>query len=231
MTTLKDLLDSLEIKTDDLEEKEEKEEINIKDLKIDEIPEKQRPYFQKLMEETEHLKNEVATRDLALKTIKQSFPKQQPEKKEEKEPEKILGVLDPSDPYAPAFKRLADMIDGVSKKEETDSETKFKENLVKFAGEHKDIVRYATDMDRLVEEHPSLMRDIPKLYTLAKTIAEGRENKSKDKREELERTGKLKNFSAERSGTSSTNIGGITGTAKSIAEAFGAAEKQLSTRR
>ena len=44
------------------------------------------------------------------------------------------------------------MLNGITKEKEVNQEETFKTNLINFAKEHKDIVRYAQDMDKLVEE-------------------------------------------------------------------------------
>ena len=62
----------------------------------------------------------------------------------------------------------------------TDAKEKFETDLKSFAGENPDIVRYVKDIDNIAIEHPTLMADIPKLYTLAKRMAEGRKTKRKE---------------------------------------------------
>jgi hypothetical protein len=228
MTTLKELLDSVEIRTDDLEEKEEEEEkIDLKSIKLEDIPEKQRPIFKTLLETVEKQTNEISKRDIMLDAIKKFAPK--PEKKEEKkeskenkEKEKILGVLDPDDPYAPAFKTLADMIGNISKGKEVNEEEQFEEEIKSFAQEHNDIVRYVKDMDKLLEKHPTLKKDIPTLYEMAKKVAEGRTAKvTKFKQEK---------YQTEKGGMSGDKVDEIKGNAKSINEAFELSEKQLQRR-
>jgi len=223
MTTLKELLDSLEIKTDDLEEEEKKEEeLDLTKVKLEDIPEAQRPIFKKLIDTTEQLKNDVATRDLAIKTIKQAFPKQEKKEPEKKEAKKIFGVLDPDDPYAPVFSKMEEALTGMAREKEVNQEEQFKTNLIKFAKEHKDIVRYANKMDEIVAENPTLMRNIPRLYNLAKVEMEGGEDK------QFEHQSKIKKFQTERSGPANVKD---TSNVKSISEAFDAAEKQINSRR
>ena len=237
MTSLKELLDELEIKTDDLGENNQgnqnEEEFNLKDIKLDDIPEKQRPIFKKLIDDSENYQNEIAKRDLAIRTL-QSVTANIPDKTQnhnqnQNQEEKVLGVLEKDDPYAPAFQKIADSINSISKSNERNKEEDFKNNLISFAKENKDIVRYVQDMDKLVEEHPSLKRDIPKLYLLAKTVGERREGKVKQKKDEMKREGNADTFSTEISGMSNQNVSDIP-SSKSIADAFEVAQKQLASK-
>ena len=77
MTSLKELLDELEIKTDDLDKDKDKDDdkkkdddLNLKDIKLDDIPEKQRPIFQKLIDTVETQTNEISRRDLLINSLK-----------------------------------------------------------------------------------------------------------------------------------------------------------------
>lgn len=211
MTTLKQLLDDIEIDTSDLEDEEE-EKISLEDVDLEKIPEEHRPYFQLALDTIENQKNDISKRDLMLEGVKKVLPKKEEKKKEVKEDEKVLGVLDPSDPYAPAFQTLADMVNGLKEEKEVDTEEQFKQNLVSFAEKNPDITRYVKEMDELVDEHPSLLNDIPKLYTLAKNLKGGKQQKK-------QKTG-------EGSGISHSNVTHISGEAKTINEAFDMATKQ-----
>ena len=226
MASLKELLEGLEIDVSDLEEK--KDEINLKDIKLDDIPEKQRPIFQKLIDNAENLTLEVSKRDIVIKSLKDAVGagiKQTQEKDPDKK-EKILGVLESDDPYAPAFQKIADAIEGISAKGKVDKEKEFETNLIGFAKENKDIVKYVKDMDALLEKHPTLKGDIPTLYTMAKNISERRLIKASDKKDELEKQKNANRFRSEGSGISGTNVVGISN-AKTISEAFDLAEKKI----
>lgn len=235
MPSLKQLLDDLEIDTSDLDDKGDQDsnkesEINLKDIKLDDIPEAQRPIFKRLIDTTENLTNEVAKRDLIINTLKdvRQKPKEEEKKKDQENEEKILGILDKSDPYAPAFQKLFDEIQGFKTAKVKDAEKDFETNLIAFAQSNKDVVRYVKDMDDLLEEHPTLRGDIPKLYTLAKSIHERRENAKSSKKEELGTD--RKRFSTERSGMSSEHVSSPQNF-KTLADAFEDAEKKVVNRR
>ena len=223
MPNLKQLLDELEIKTDDLDEGGKKDDINLKDVKLDDIPEAQRPIFKKLIDTTESLTNEVAKRDLIINTLKDVKTLATEEKEKPKtEEEKVLGVLDKTDPYAPVFQKLSDAIEGIKLDKQKNTDEEFKNNLISFAKENKDIVRYVTDMDNLIEQHPSLKADIPKLYILAKAVHERRTTQEKTKKEDLQKD--PNRFRTESSGMSGRNVTELSN-AKSIQEAFEMVEK------
>lgn len=237
MANLKELLESLDIDLDDpndknnQDDKDEKDDINLKDINLDDIPEAQRPIFKKLMDQSENLTNELAKSNLIINTLKTTptLRDQQNNKSDDKEDknkdDKVLGTLDKDDPYAPLFLKLAESIDNLSTQKIKDEDAEFKRNIQAFAKDHKDIFRYVKDMDMLLIEHPSLVNDIPKLYTLAKTINTGREQKSNEKKEEINKIKNLNNFRIERSGMSGQNASDITN-AKTIEEAFNLAVEQ-----
>jgi len=81
----------------------------------------------------------------------------------------------------------------------------------------------------LMQKHPTLAGDIPTLYKLAKDSAEKRDEISRNKKDELDRSNGAEKFKTESSGTSSSRVTSITNV-KSISEAFDASEKQLARR-
>lgn len=207
MTTLKDLLDDLEI-----EPKED--ELNLKDVKIEDIPEEHRPIFEKAMGIIEEQTNELSRRDLMIDTLKSVKPVvKEPEEEEE------------TDPVQMKFKALEAEIATLKSGKVVDEQKEFETNLKEFASKNKDIVRYAKDMDQLLVEHPTLTRDIPKLYALAKSINERRENLVSDKKDELSPRRNV----TESSGMPTANVGNAT-QGKTIGEAFDLAEKNLNRR-
>jgi len=208
MPTLKELLDDLEIDT-------KTDEVNLKDVKIDDIPEEHRPIFKRAMGIIEEQTNEISRRDIMIDALKTVKPK------EEAKEEKVLGVLEPDDPYAPAFKKLSDAIEVISSRGQVDKAKTFETSLKEFAADHKDIVRYVKEMDQLLVDHPTLQSDVPKLYTLAKSTKEGREKLSKHETVKPQRT--------ETSGMPTSNVDNLT-QGKSISEAFDLAEKNLNRR-
>jgi hypothetical protein len=237
MGTLGELLEDLGIKMDDSDDKSDdndKDKINLDEVKLEDIPEKHRPVFQTLMETKSNLENELAKKDLTIDTLKdatksiitQTKTQTKTEDKTDSD-EKVLGVLDPQDPYAPAFQTLANMIDGIKTESTVDKEKQWENNLRNFAKENKDIAKYAKTMDALVDEHPTLRSDIPKLYRLAKSIHEGRDKKAGDKIEDIKKTEDANRFRTESSGISNANVQEIA-EVKSISDAFNLAEKKMS---
>ena len=105
-----------------------------------------------------------------------------------------------------------DEINSLKAASTVDAAKEFETNLKTFAEANKDIVRYANDMDNLLKDHPTLQGDIPKLYQLAKSVHERRENPKK--------------HVTETSGMSSTNVQNLS-ESKSISEAFDLAESKL----
>jgi hypothetical protein len=216
---LKQLLEELDIDTSEVEEGSDKEENKIDPEKLSESEKK---IYQALSSENEELKNEVSKRDILIDAMKKAQanihqPKDKKEGDEEEKEEKILGLLDKDDQYAPAFSKLANMIVGVAKKSQVTEEKSFKEGVVDFAKKNKDIVRYVKEMDELLVEHPTLKKDIPKLYKLAKNTAEERGKLKKNDKTQ---------FVTERSGVSSSNVTDMPGS-KTISEAFELAEKKV----
>lgn len=219
MANLKQLLEELEIDVNDDDDDDKNDEPDLSSVKLEDIPEEHRSLFKKAIDTIEAQTNEISKRDIMLNTLKDYVPKDKPKDKPKDEDEKILGVLDKDDPYAPAFQKLADAISGISKASEMDQEKKFQEDVTNFAKENPDIVRYAQDMDKLLAEHPSLQNDIPKLYLLAKNINERRDVKSKDRPKRNRQSG-------ERSGVANSNVTDIKNY-KSIDEAFEAAYNKI----
>lgn len=232
MASLKEILDDLEIDTSDLEDKNDENDVKLDEVKIEDIPEEQRPIFQKLLDERKDFGNEIAKRDLAIKTMRDFIPKdKEPEPKEKDVKKESIFGLDADDPYAPAFQKLADMIGGIQQKEVTDREDNFKSNLISFAQKNKDIVKYAEDMDFIRDQlkpNSPLRFDVPRLYELAKQNAERRANTNQDKVTDLNRQKKAKKLASESGGLSLDNTQDIV-ESKSIADAFDAAEKKLSS--
>ena len=207
MPSLKELLDEIEIKTDDLEKDDPLDPTKVK---LEDLPEEQRPIFEKALGLLNEQTNELAKKDLVIQTLQSTQKEPDPVKPTDEE--KGIFGLEKDDPYVGAFQQLNDAISGISKKTEVDAEKEFKTNLKKFAGKNPDIVRYANDMDRIREDHPTLITDIPKLYSLAKQVVERRKEKPKP--------------TTESTGTSPNNIVQIQ-QGKTIAEAFSLAEQKL----
>ena len=226
MTTLKQLLDEINIDTSDIadDSKNTKDDLDLSKVKLEDIPEKERPIFKKALDIIENQTNEISKRDLMLEALKGVVkqPEKQTKQENKTDDEKILGVLDKTDPYAPAFLKLAQAIEGIGSRLKSTDEKDFKTRVEEFAKEHKDIVRYAKEMDGLLTQHPTLQNDIPKLYNLAKMTKERRDELGDNKKD---RTGQF-----EKSGTSSTQTNEITN-ASSIGAAFDAAEKTLNSSR
>lgn len=218
MATLMQLLKELEVDVDLNDDPDKKEDdVDLSKIEIDKIPEEHRKAFQIALDTIENLKNESSKKDLMLEGMKTAISSVPKEKEKEKEKEKVLGVVDVDDPYAPAFKTIADSINELKNIFTRGTEKDFKTELINFAKEHKDIVRYTKDMDLLIEEHPSLRNDIPKLYTLAKSITEGREKKSGDKKNQINNDSRR--FSTENSGVARDNVTNIQNS-KTINDAF-----------
>jgi hypothetical protein len=126
----------------------------------------------------ESLKNELAKRDLVIQTL-QSVKAKEKEDPPKVDEEKDEFGLEKDDQYAPVFKKMFDAIGDLKTDKVVDAKAEFETNLKSFADKNKDIVQYANDMDKIGKEHPTLMTDIPKLYTLAKKMAEGRKTQQK----------------------------------------------------
>jgi len=239
MTSLKDILDELDIDTSDLDgdDKGGEKEIKLSDIKLDDFPEAQRPIVKKLTDTIEGLTNDVARGELIFKTLKDTLPsliKNQGNQRviSDSKEEKVLGILDSEDQYAPMFKALADKIDGITVTAETNKEEQFKTDVVTFAQKNKDIVRFATDMDQLrrdLKDDSPLKYNVPRLYELAKNIGGRREDKVTEKKGDLDRQSNASRYRTESSGISNQNVEGIKN-AGSIKEAFDFAEDSLSKR-
>ena len=201
MTTLKQLLDDIEIDTDDKDDK-----IDFKEIKLDDLDEKSRPIVEKAMSIMEDQTNEISRRDLMIQTLKDVKPPDDPPPKNDDPP-----VID-DDPSEARIKKLEDAILNLGKAKEVDAAKEFEINLKTFAEANKDIVRYANDMDNLLKDHPTLQGDIPKLYQLAKSVHERRENPKK--------------HVTETPGMSSQSVQNLS-ESKSISEAFDLAESKL----
>ena len=169
---------------------------------LDDIPEEQRPIFEKAMGIIEEQTNEISRRDLMIETLKSVKPEEKPPK-----------VDDPPDEDEdPRFKVMQDEINSLKSANVVDAKVEFETNLKEFASKNKDIVRYVKDMDILLKDHPTLQNDIPKLYELAKSVHEGRENPRK--------------HTTETSGMSSQHVTAKS-ESKTIGEAFDLAESKL----
>jgi len=77
MPSLKEILDDLDIKTDDLEKKNDDNEVDLSKVKLDDIPEAQRPVFQKMMSVVDEAKTELARRDIVIGTLRESINKKE----------------------------------------------------------------------------------------------------------------------------------------------------------
>lgn len=239
MTTLGQLLEELNIDTSDIdgggEEDPNKDEINIDDVKLDDVPENLQPVFKKMKETLDTTQNEIAKRDLVINTLKDQFnagnrgSSDNNNNNDNDEDEKILGVLDKSDPYAPVFQKLAEAINGIQQSTTVNKEQEFISNLKSFAQENPDIVRYANTMDKIVEKHPTMKGDIPTLYNMAKSMQERRDDKANDKKNEVNRHRNARNFSNESPGASGRNSIEVV-ESKSIADAMENTLKQANTR-
>jgi hypothetical protein len=240
MTTLKQLLEDLDIDTSDIDDgnnKDDKNEPDINNLKLDDIPEEQRPIFKKLKDTLDQQTNELAKRDLALKTMKDAViaaQRTQPKNNDNKdtdnnEDDKVFGILPADDPYAPVFKKLGDTLDQIKNANQKDTEAEIRQNIQNFATQNPDMVQYAEDMDKLVAAHPTLINDIPTLYNMAKQVKEGRKAKVENKKNDMNRSNNARNHITESPGFSNANVV-ETKESKSIGEAFANAQESLSKR-
>ena len=220
MASLKQLLDELEIDTT------VKDEQDLKDVKIDDIPEEHRPIFKKAVDIINAQTNELAKRELVIKTLKET--KQEPIIKKEEQEESVFG-LEPTDPYAKVFKSLSDEIKSLKSEKVTNTQEVFKNNIITFVKENPDTVQYVKEMDAILVEHPTMGKDIPTLYKMAKDLKERRATLQKNKKDELAREEKAGNFKLESGGPAPHNVREIK-EAKSITQAFDFAEKSLSRR-
>ncbi len=237
MTSLLELLESLDIKTDDLGEddpnkQDDPNKIKLDEIKLDDIPEQQRPIFKALIDKTTSLENEGSKKDLIINTLTKvaKTVNVQKETKDEGEEgdEKVLGILDKTDPYAPVFQRLADMIGSDRADKGADKEATFKKDMIAFVKDHSDIYKLAPTMDKITEDHPTMRYDISKLYKLARAIKEGSDAKAKEKADDLKRQKDAGRSGSERDGISSVNTQDIQ-QSKTIKEAFDAAEKKIAS--
>ena len=219
MGTLKELLDELNVNTDDLEDEdkdENKDEISPENIDLDSFSDEQKPVIKKLLDEREVFLNEVAKNQLIIKTLKDAFPnsnkkiENKPEKakdENEGEDEEFFGLkLD--DPYARVMKKMYNDITRTNDHSQViEAEKQFVQNVKAFSQENPDMVRYVKDMDELrsqLSPKSSLRYDIKKLYNLAKNQDERRIDNKKNKQEI-----KNKNFRLERSGISGTNVDNV----------------------
>ena len=221
MSSLKQLLDELEIDTGDLEKKDE---IDLSTIKIEDLPEEQRPIFKRAMGIIDSQTNKIAGQELVIKTLKETS--KIPEKGGEKEEK---GLIDENDPYAPMFKELRDEIHSLKSEKVQDVQKIFKNNITSFVKKTPDMVRYVKEMDAILIEHPTMGKDIPTLYKMAKDLKEGRAKAQKEKNDDLDRQGNAGMSTTEMGGTASHLTRQVTA-AKSIGEAFDLAEKNLNRR-
>jgi hypothetical protein len=236
MPSLLEILNDLDIDTSDLDgddKNQDENKIDLSEFKVDDVPEDQRPFVQKLIEERENLTNEVSKRDLMINTMRDMVGNNQNNQNrnnsdnnnnDNKDDDKILGV-GKDDPYfelANAVNTISGKLSSMDEEKAKNAKTSFEQNLVSFAQENKDVVRYAKDMDALIDEHPTLKNDIPKLYKLAKAVGEGRENKSNQKKEELSNTNS--GLRSESSGVPNASVKDLSNV-KSIEDAFDLAWK------
>ena len=228
MATLKELLEEIEIDVSDLEDKgdgEGEEKVDLKDVKLEDIPEEQRPLFQTLLKTVEDQTNSIAKQNLVITTLKTAVPKEEKVEKVEKDD---LG-LDENEPSTAVLKTILSEIKGIKDGKVADKESNWERNVAVFATKNKDIVRYAPDMDKLrnelVEDSP-LKYNVAALYKLAKSIREGRETKKETKEDNLNRQDNVKRYRTEDSGFPSQSVDNISGNSKTIEEAFTEMEKQ-----
>jgi hypothetical protein len=197
---LKEILDDLDIDT---------EEDPLKDVKLDDLDEKARPIVEKAMGLISDQTNTIAARDLQIQTLMSVHKEKEPEKKKEEKEEDL-------DENETRFRKLESSIEGLKTATTVDTEAEFETNLRAFAEKNKDTVRYVSDIQKLVDDHPTLKTDVPKLITLAKSVFE--------RREELKKEPKKK--TTETSGFDVKNVSDLT-QGKTISEAFDNAEKQM----
>lgn len=231
MPNLSDLLKSIDIDVDGVNNKNNEnneDEIKLEDISLDDIPKEQQPIFKKLIDTVDLQKNEIAKNQLINSQLKDIVKSGLPKENEKEtgsndKEEKILGVLDKDDPYAPAFQTLTDMIGNVNSKIKVeDSEKVFEDDIKNIAMKNKDIVRYVKEMDELHEQYPNMQA--AHLYSLAKSLKEGRDKKSQDTNTEVNRQNNLNRFTTESQGTFGGNVK-PTQKVASIGEAFELAEK------
>lgn len=205
------------------------------EFKIEDLPEEHREKVQAALDAGKgkigELETQVAQKDMSIKTLQESFEAASKGGKKEEEGkkeggEKLFGVSDETDYYNPAFTKIAGELkslkDAVTEKD-TDS---FLGNLESVATKNPDIVKYVDDMDRIANEHPTLLKDIPKLYTLGKEVHNRRAEKEEKVRKLAERTESAAGKGSEISGTSTGKVS--PGQVKTISEAFEQAQTSMS---
>lgn len=226
-----DLLKSLEIDTSDLGGDDDGKDgsFDIGGIKIDDVPEEQRPAMKALLDTVESQKNDIATANLATQTLQNFVTNLGKNSEENKGNEnandddgKVLGVEKDNELFtlAQSVQSLHSKFDGIETDKKTNIEETFKSDVKSFAADHKDIVQFANEMDQLVADHPTLRGNISLLYTTAKAISEGRAKTSKSN---SDKTGNSSRF--ETVGVSNSNVADIS-KVTNITEAFELAEKQ-----
>ena len=231
--SLDDLLQSLDINIEDTGNNADTGKDKNTEFDLESIPEEHREAVKTALgaKDTEigGLKNENASQGLAIDKMTQAFKGAGGQKTTEEtdtEDEDIFG-LGKDDFYAPVFKKLNDGIESIKTGMNNNVQDNWQGDLESFAQKNPDIVRYAKDMDRIVEKHPTMKNDLPQLYKMGKEIFEGREATQKKAREQNDRENNANTNANESGGTGKDKIGA--GQASTIADAFEQAKSQLTT--
>lgn len=248
MTSLMEILEGLDIKIEDDDKDDKNDKIDTKNIDINKIPEDQRPVVQALMNENNNLSNEVSKINLKFDTLANSTKEllqnigkgnisDTKDDKDTKDDNKILGVLDKDDQYAPVFLALSksineikDSVNSVSLKDQQNQDNTWKNNVISFAKTNKDVVKYAQTMDKIrsqINPESPLFNNVEYLYNSAKIMQDSDESKINDVKDKHGNVINANKHFSERSGMSTSNVQNISGNSKSIAEAFEASEEQL----
>jgi hypothetical protein len=203
------------------------------ELDLEKIPEEHRAAVKTAIEAGKtrvgELENQVAQKDLTINTLQSSFEKAasgKPVEEKKDAGEKLFGVSDKDDYYNPAFVKIAEDLKTIRSAISGKDTDTFMGNLESFATKNPDIAKYAVDMDRIAAEHPTLLKDIPKLYTLGKGVHDRRAEKEEKVRKSTEREINAAALGSETGGTASGKV--QPGQVKTITEAFENAQTSMS---
>ena len=205
------------------------------EFKVEDLPEEHREKVQAAIDAGKgkigELETTIAQKDMTIKSIQESFEKASGEGKKVDEGkkeggEKLFGVSDETDYYNPAFTKIAEKLERLETAITEKDTGSFMSDLEGFTTKNPDIVRYADDMDRIANVHPTLLKDIPKLYALGKEVHNRRAEKEEKARKLAERTEGAAVKGSEISGTSTGTVS--PGQVKTISEAFEQAQTSMS---
>jgi len=225
MTKLSELIEELDI---DLDLDDNKSDDKLNDFDLSKLPEEHRAPVQAALDaakaNNEDLVGQVSAMNETIKNL-QTVVTQTTVKDKKVENDKVLGI-DNEDHYAPALKTLSDKIISLEQKLGNTALEGWKKDLAVFAEKNPDVFKVKNDMDKLANENPTLLKNIPNLFKLAKVIHGEREEVQKKGRKDHERKKKAAESGSETVGTPGdrTSPGG---NAKTMMEAFDLAQTQL----